>query len=51
MEALLFDVQGTATDFFTTVRDAAAAVLGPRFPQRDWPSFVNDCPVERGWTT
>jgi 2-haloacid dehalogenase len=63
MEALLFDVQGTATDFFTTVRDAAAAVLGLRFPQLDWSTFVTDWraayferiaaldPSNEAWTT
>jgi 2-haloacid dehalogenase len=40
--ALLFDVQGTATDFFTTVRTAAAQLLGSRYPQHDWSAFVND---------
>ncbi|MBV9514229.1 MAG: haloacid dehalogenase type II [Mycobacteriaceae bacterium] len=62
MKALLFDVQGTATDFHTTVRDAAAAMLGPRFPHRDWSAFVNDwraayfdalsglVPSAEGWT-
>ncbi len=42
MEALLFDVQGTATDFHTAVRDALARVLASRYPQLDWSVFVND---------
>lgn len=42
IEALLFDVQGTATDFRTTVCAAAARVAGDRFPDIDWPQFVND---------
>lgn len=35
-------MQGTATDFFSTVRTAAARTLGSRFPERDWSTFVND---------
>ncbi|MFF0453879.1 haloacid dehalogenase type II [Nocardia africana] len=41
-KALLFDVQGTATDFHSTVVAAAAATLGRRYPGRDWSAFVND---------
>lgn len=42
MQALLFDVQGTATDFYSTVRDAVFRVLASRYPQQDWAVFVND---------
>ncbi len=42
MRALLFDVQGTATDFFTTVCSAARQMLGDRYPQQDWSRFVNE---------
>ncbi len=42
MRALLFDVQGTATDFFSTVRSAAALTLGSRYPDQNWSTFVND---------
>ncbi|NKY88145.1 haloacid dehalogenase type II [Nocardia veterana] len=42
VEALLFDVQGTATDFHTTVCSAAARVAGDRFPDVDWAAFVTD---------
>lgn len=41
MRALLFDVQGTATDFFSTVRTAAVQILGSRHPEQDWSTFVN----------
>lgn len=42
VRALLFDVQVTAMDFFTTVRSATAGVLGDRYPQQDWSAFVNE---------
>ncbi|RMI33435.1 haloacid dehalogenase type II [Nocardia stercoris] len=42
VRALLFDVQGTATDFHTTVSGTAARVAGDRFPDVDWAAFVND---------
>jgi 2-haloacid dehalogenase len=38
----LFDVQGTATDFYTTVRNASSQLLGRRYPDQDWSAFVND---------
>ncbi|APA96362.1 hypothetical protein [Nocardia seriolae] len=38
VKALLFDVQGTATDFHSTIRTAAAAAGGPG---HDWSGFVN----------
>lgn len=41
-KALLFDVQGTATDFHTTVRTAAAEIAGPDHAHVDWSAFVND---------
>ncbi|MFI5775804.1 haloacid dehalogenase type II [Nocardia sp. NPDC051570] len=40
--ALLFDVQGTATDFHTTVTRESRRILGPRYPDLDWSRFVND---------
>ncbi|AHH21954.1 putative type II haloacid dehalogenase [Nocardia nova SH22a] len=42
VEALLFDVQGTATDFHTTVCTAAADIARDRFPDVDWARFVNE---------
>lgn len=41
-QALLFDVQGTATDFHSTVRAAAARIAGDRHPDQDWSELVND---------
>ncbi|RDI50739.1 haloacid dehalogenase type II [Nocardia mexicana] len=41
-KALLFDVQGTATDFHSTVTREARRILGARYPGRDWSTFVND---------
>jgi len=38
--ALLFDVQGTATDFYSTVRDEAQRIAGDRFPDVDTDGFV-----------
>ncbi len=38
VQALLFDVQGTATDFHTPVTAAAREIIGG---QRDWTDFVN----------
>jgi 2-haloacid dehalogenase len=38
--ALLFDVQGTATDFYSTVRGEAERVAGDGFPDVDWAGFV-----------
>ncbi|MFE6857593.1 haloacid dehalogenase type II [Nocardia sp. NPDC057668] len=40
-QALLFDVQGTATDFFSTVTGTARRVAGAKNPAVDWPEFVN----------
>ncbi|MFD6352415.1 haloacid dehalogenase type II [Nocardia tengchongensis] len=40
--ALLFDVQGTATDFHSTIRRAARAAAGELSPGQDWVKFVND---------
>jgi 2-haloacid dehalogenase len=42
LEALLFDVQGTATDFHSTVRRAAERLASARYPGHDWSEFVND---------
>ncbi|MCW2650141.1 MAG: 2-haloacid dehalogenase [Mycobacterium sp.] len=41
-EALLFDVQGTATDFHSTVRDEAQRMAGGRHPDIDWAGFVEN---------
>lgn len=41
-EAILFDVQGTATDFHSTICRAAAAVAAGRYPNVDWSEFVNN---------
>jgi 2-haloacid dehalogenase len=38
--ALLFDVQGTATDFQSTVRDEAQRIAAGRYPDIDWNGFV-----------
>ncbi|WP_225728529.1 MULTISPECIES: haloacid dehalogenase type II [unclassified Nocardia] len=59
--ALLFDVQGTATDFFGTVRRAVVRVIGDR-PDLDPSDFVNrwraayraaleQAPQQDGWRT
>jgi len=40
--ALLFDVQGTATDFHTTITRAAQRIVGARYPGLDLAGFVND---------
>ncbi|AYF74229.1 haloacid dehalogenase type II [Nocardia yunnanensis] len=40
--ALVFDVQGTATDFHSTVRRAAETIAGSRGRGQDWSAFVND---------
>lgn len=42
VDALLFDVQGTATDFHSTVCNAARMVAGDRCPDVDWADFVNE---------
>lgn len=41
-QALLFDVQGTATDFHSTVLAAAHRIAAVRYPLVDWSAFVND---------
>ncbi len=41
-QALLFDVQGTATDFHSTLTRASERALGVTYPGRDWAGFVND---------
>jgi 2-haloacid dehalogenase len=38
--ALLFDVQGTATDFHATVSEEAQRISGGRHPNVDWGEFV-----------
>jgi 2-haloacid dehalogenase len=40
VKALLFDVQGTATDFFSTVCGEAQRVSAGRHPDADWPDLV-----------
>jgi len=40
IKALLFDVQGTATDFHTTVCDEAQRISAGRHPGVDWPDAV-----------
>ena len=45
VKALLFDVQGTATDFHTTVCDEAQRISAGRHPGVDWPDVV------RRWRT
>lgn len=40
IEALLFDVQGTATDFHSTVCDEAQRISASRYPGVDWPDVV-----------
>jgi 2-haloacid dehalogenase len=40
LHALLFDVQGTATDFHSTVCDEARRIGGDRNPDTDWPDVV-----------
>jgi 2-haloacid dehalogenase len=40
VKALLFDVQGTATDFHSTVCDEARRVSAGRHPNADWPDVV-----------
>ncbi|MFE3289584.1 haloacid dehalogenase type II [Rhodococcus sp. NPDC059234] len=41
VRALLFDVQGTATDFRSTVVEAAEHIVGGRWPGIDWGGFVD----------
>ena len=40
VKALLFDVQGTATDFHSTVCDEARRISAGRHPGADWPDVV-----------
>ncbi|ORW26744.1 haloacid dehalogenase type II [Mycobacterium palustre] len=40
VKALLFDVQGTATDFYSTVCEEAARISAGRHPDADWGEFV-----------
>lgn len=40
IRALLFDVQGTATDFHSTVCDEAERISAGRHPDADWPKVV-----------
>jgi 2-haloacid dehalogenase len=40
VQALLFDVQGTATDFHSTVAGEARRIAGDRFPAADWDGLV-----------
>ncbi|WP_374025569.1 haloacid dehalogenase type II [Mycobacterium sp. HNNTM2301] len=40
VKALLFDVQGTATDFHSTVCDEARRISAGRHPGADWPEVV-----------
>ena len=40
VKALLFDVQGTATDFHSTVCDEARRISAGRHPDADWASLV-----------
>ncbi len=40
VKALLFDVQGTATDFHSTVCDEARRISAGRHPGVDWPELV-----------
>jgi 2-haloacid dehalogenase len=40
VQALLFDVQGTATDFHSTVCEEAQRISAGRHPEADWPELV-----------
>jgi len=40
VKAMLFDVQGTATDFHSTVCDEAQRISAGRYPGVDWPDVV-----------
>jgi 2-haloacid dehalogenase len=40
VKALLFDVQGTATDFHSTVCDEGRRISAGRYPDADWPDLV-----------
>jgi 2-haloacid dehalogenase len=40
IKALLFDVQGTATDFHSTIRDEAQRISAGRHPGVDWADLV-----------
>jgi 2-haloacid dehalogenase len=41
VRSLLFDVQGTATDFHSTVRGELQRISDGRYPQVDWGRFVD----------
>jgi 2-haloacid dehalogenase len=40
VQALLFDVQGTATDFHSTMCEEAQRISAGRHPEADWPELV-----------
>ncbi|WP_102417235.1 haloacid dehalogenase type II [Mycobacterium sp. 4858] len=40
VKALLFDVQGTATDFHSTLCEEARRIAAGRHPEADWPDVV-----------
>jgi 2-haloacid dehalogenase len=40
VKALMFDVQGTATDFHSTICDEAQRISGGRHPDADWSELV-----------
>lgn len=40
VKALLFDVQGTATDFHSTICEEAQRISAGRYPSVDWPELV-----------
>src|SRR5262249_15944940 len=44
VKALLFDVQGTATDFHSTVCGEAQRISAGRYPSVDWPDMVRRWP-------
>ena len=41
LQALVFDVQGTVTDFRSSIAQQAAAIAGARAPSVDWGRFVD----------
>lgn len=42
LQALIFDVQGTVTDFRSSIAQQALAIAGARAPGVDWGRFVDD---------
>ena len=42
LQALIFDVQGSTTDFRSTVAEAARTIAAARAPTVDWGRFVDD---------